>query len=71
MHSPGKEDPDPETSNYVEHVRCPHGQLSQSSALRTWINEDVSLFLFVAFHGNKKLNDIQCEGMCLPPDLVS
>ncbi|GJJ12668.1 hypothetical protein Clacol_006912 [Clathrus columnatus] len=43
MHSPGKENPHPESFDYVEHVRCPHGQLSQSSTLRIWINES-SLF---------------------------
>lgn len=50
MHIPGEKDPHPESFDYVEHVKCPHGQLSQSSALRSWINEDVSPIIFAFSH---------------------
>jgi len=44
MHIHGRPDPHPEAPDYVEHVKCPHGNLSYSSALRTWINARVLSF---------------------------
>ncbi|KAF8511943.1 cysteine proteinase [Hysterangium stoloniferum] len=45
MHVVGQSDPDPEASDYVDHVKCPHGALSQAPSLRKWINADACTFL--------------------------
>ncbi|KIJ41205.1 hypothetical protein M422DRAFT_255710, partial [Sphaerobolus stellatus SS14] len=38
MHVRGQDDPDPEAPDYIDHVKCPHGKLSSSTASRQWIN---------------------------------